>query len=534
MDTALSMEEGNPLESIPGDEGILDLGMTEKARAARQRRMKGIGKVDNAETEQDRIRILRSQRLLTSLRETGEEIKYVEIPSIESKQEIEPSSVAPEPTYEYDPPDTKRMNVEEKRRQLELEKEAFEKMKRHHAELELEIQNQPTYDVDDTIDTTQSSERKFLTFEDVKGIIHESRILSCVSDNQAIEDIDDGDDLVLEEENILAKLKGSLKESLELLRQPKDTMPTEISFSAEAGEQISSQISFLDKQDEELGSHISFLGKQDEEPIADDDEPLKPIREEGNDQAATLNTDDDDDTNKDKLPTNQEEELGQGNDQAATLNTDDDDDTIKDKLPTTQEEELGQGNDQAATLNTDDDDDTIKDKLPTTQEEEFGQLKMLERKVSEVVKLQVQKEELHKKENRKKAEAQKREEEGINYLRQKSQTRQQLEEAAKLNAQQQEAAKWQASQTENEAQTRAAPNRDVNVIQERKSTTLMKLTQPLRRVLTNLYPVAGNEITLEEYEEQASAFSRRLLRITVYYIANSWISCHSLGPPTYI
>jgi hypothetical protein len=503
MDTALSMEEGNPLESIPGDEGILDLGMTEKARAARQRRMKGIGKVDNAETEQDRIRILRSQRLLTSLRETGEEIKYVEIPSIESKQEIEPSSVAPEPTYEYDPPDTKRMNVEEKRLQLELEKEAFEKMKRHHAELELEIQNQPTYDVDDTIDTTQSSERKFLTFEDVKGIIHESRILSCVSDNQAIEDIDDGDDLVLEEENILAKLKGSLKESLELLRQPKDTMPTEISFSAEAGEQISSQISFLDKQDEELGSHISFLGKQDEEPIADDDEPLKPIREEGNDQAATLNTDDDDDT-------------------------------IKDKLPTTQEEELGQGNDQAATLNTDDDDDTIKDKLPTTQEEEFGQLKMLERKVSEVVKLQVQKEELHKKENRKKAEAQKREEEGINYLRQKSQTRQQLEEAAKLNAQQQEAAKWQASQTENEAQTRAAPNRDVNVIQERKSTTLMKLTQPLRRVLTNLYPVAGNEITLEEYEEQASAFSRRLLRITVYYIANSWISCHSLGPPTYI
>lgn len=469
METAPSMDEGlSTADSFPGDEA--DLGMTEKARTARQKRLKGTGRLDNVESEKEKIRILRSQRLLSSLRETGDEIKHIDIaPAVKNREEYEPATGAygtnSEEPKAASPPavPTRRSKVEEKRRQLELEKEAFEKMKRNnaqqekqkpletmkrdnaqqekqnHAQREVETQSEPTYDVDDTIDTTQSSEQKFLTLEDVKGILQESRILSCVSDKQAIADIDDGDELALEEEeSILAKLKGSLKESLELLTQPSDTLPTEISFSPEAGEEISSQMSFFDKQDEEL------IG---------DGPLLQPIREEGNDQAAA---------------------------------------TADRQLPTTEQE---------------DDFDLEAMPVPPRREptaEELGRLTKLERKVSEVIRLQAEEETLKKEEERKRAEDQKREDNGIKYLRQKSQARQQLEAAARRKAEQDAEAKWLAEQKEN----RGVPgenttSRDINVIQELKSpNALMKLTQPLRRVLTNFYPVAGNEITLEEYEDQ--------------------------------
>mmetsp|Transcript_29610 Transcript_29610/g.71264 ORF Transcript_29610/g.71264 Transcript_29610/m.71264 type:complete len:633 (+) Transcript_29610:92-1990(+) len=165
-------------------------------------------------------------------------------------------------------------NLEEKRLQLELEKEAFENSKLIHA--------QSMLDVDETIDTTQSSEQKFLSLEDVKGIfqdVKESRILNCVGD-EALHGIDDGgpmgpaagnNDVVYEEQALLGRITSGLRDSLQMLAPANvktDEIPMEIAIptphegsSGSDGSQpcIDTQVSALEKLEDDL-EHTGGMG----------------------------------------------------------------------------------------------------------------------------------------------------------------------------------------------------------------------------------------------------------------------------------
>lgn len=170
---------------------------------------------------------------------------------------------APVDLSSYKLPDNSIRNrsVEEDRRQLELEKEAFEKSKaKHNSQM---IRETSMLDVDETIDTTQSSEQKFLSLEDVRGIFQDvkgSGILNCVG-NEALQGVDDGDNHknlsnVYEDSALLGRITSGIRDSLQILSPSAnlstkvDEIPMEIEIPNLPGDDqpdtIDSQISGLD------------------------------------------------------------------------------------------------------------------------------------------------------------------------------------------------------------------------------------------------------------------------------------------------
>ena len=170
---------------------------------------------------------------------------------------------APVDLSSYKLPDNSIRNrsVEEDLRQLELEKEAFEKSKaKHNSQM---IRETSMLDVDETIDTTQSSEQKFLSLEDVRGIFQDvkgSGILNCVG-NEALQGVDDGDNNnnlpnVYEDSALLERITSGIRDSLQILSPSAnlstkvDEIPMEIEIPNLPGDDqpdtIDSQISGLE------------------------------------------------------------------------------------------------------------------------------------------------------------------------------------------------------------------------------------------------------------------------------------------------
>eukprot|EP00980_Cylindrotheca_fusiformis_P028953 scaffold22680_cov107-Cylindrotheca_fusiformis.AAC.22 len=494
MESAPSMDEGCSTQSHQRDEDHISAEAEQSSDARQIKEANRVGSLSAA--EQEKLRTLRSQRTLPSSNQTA-------------RKQLHRSTFGREETAP-EPAGVKRSG-DEKSRQLKQKKGAVQKMKRKHRQTEQEIQNHQRDDVDDTLDTTQSSEQRFLTLEDVKGIIEDSRILSCVGDKQMLADVDGGEGMDPkeeegeegEEDNLLVKLKGTLKESLELLTSPTSTLPSEISFSADAGENVKSQISFLDKEDEESVQEDDLL-KPIPERSVDEASALK--AENGTSEAPILDKEDKESVEEGNLPKlTHEDNMHTASGLRAENETSEAPILDKEDKESVQEDDLlklihVEGDDEVPGFRIENgaSEAPIKNVQPTR--EDLGQLTGLQRKISEVIMQQAQEESLKQKEERRKAETQKREEDGIRYLREKAMARHQMEEAARKKVKDEDAARWLKVQKDTETSSCAT---DHDVVPEHTSMhSIVKLTQPIRRALTNLYPAGGNEMTLEEYEKQ--------------------------------
>ncbi|CAJ1958148.1 unnamed protein product [Cylindrotheca closterium] len=359
-------------------------------------------------------------------------------------------------------------NIEEERRQLAMEQEAFENSKaKHNAQMEKSM-----LDVDETIDTTQSSDQKFLSLEDVKGIfqdVKESRILNCVGD-EALHGIDDGGGAghnknrknqngVYEENALLGRITSGLRDSLQMLS------PAAAASTKKSGE-IPMEIAIPMQHEDESGGNQSAI-----------------------------------DTQVSELEKLEEENAGRRGHPPSFYSQHDYHHDQDEPAPAAKGPMMPP---VAAT----------PERAPESkQKDPLQQMSPLERKVSKVILKQMQAEDARLEKERaaidalrKGTKAPENVVQGISFLRKKEQTRIQLE-AAEAEA------KAKKEKDEKHAQEVRKINHmfddeygdDEEFVEENDS---QRAFGNLRKVLTHMYNPNGgndNEITLEEYEKQVRA-----------------------------